>query len=111
MYCRAQLVELTDTYQEIKDLNAEVLAISVDDLSGAMSIAQNLNIPFPILYDPLRDVPRSYMVFDLLGDRLATPSVFIVDRDGVIRWKYIGRSISDRPDTSEVLEQLSRLSS
>ena len=51
------------------------------------------------------------MVYDLLGDRLATPSVFIVDREGVIRWKFVGRSKSDRPDTSELLDQLSKVGS
>ena len=74
-----------------------------------MSVAKDLNIPFPILYDSLREVPRSYLVYDLLGDRLAAPSVFVVDRDGVIRWKYVGSSKSDRPATSEVLDQLAKI--
>ncbi len=96
-------------YEEIQDLNAEVLAISVDDLSGAESIAQGQDIPFPILYDPSKDVPKAYMVYNLLGDGLATPSTFVIDRDGVIRWKYVARSIGDRHPTSRILDLLADL--
>ena len=96
-------------YEEIQGLDAEVLAISVDDLSGATKVVQDLNIPFPILYDPSREVPRLYGVFGLLGDKLATPSTFVVDREGVIRWKYVAGSVSDRPPSSRVLDQLAML--
>ena len=93
-------------YEDIRELNGEVLAISVDDLSGATQIVQQLSIPFPILYDPSREVPQSYMVYDLLGDGLAAPATFVVDREGVIRWKHVGRSIGDRASISEILDQL-----
>ena len=96
-------------YEEIQGLDAEVLAISVDDLSGAEKVVQELNIPFPVLYDPSREVPRLYGVFGLLGDKLATPSTFVVDREGVVRWKYVAGSVSDRPPSSRVLDQLAKL--
>ena len=85
------------------------MAISVDDLAGADNVVQRIGIPFHVLYDPSREVPMSYMVYNLLNDRLATPSTFIVDRDGVIRWKYVGRSIGDRPSTSTILRELTEL--
>ena len=96
-------------YEEIQGLNAEVLAISVDDLSGATKVVQDMNIPFPILYDPSREVPRLYGVYGLFGDELATPSTFVVDREGVLRWKYVGQRVGDRPSTSEILDQLAKL--
>ena len=86
-----------------------MLAISVDNLKEASEVVQMLGIPFPILYDPSTEAPQSYMVFNLLGDGLATPSTFILDKDGVIRWKYIARSIGDRPSVSTILTQLSGL--
>ncbi len=96
-------------YPDIQALNAEVVAISVDDLAGASDIVDKVGIPFPILYDPSRAVPESYMVFNLLGDDLATPSTFVVDRAGVIAWKYVGNSIGDRPDIPTILDQLANL--
>ncbi len=109
MFCREQLVQLTTVYDRITELDAEVLAISVDDLSGASDVVETLGLPFPVLYDPSKEVPQTYMVYDLLKDGLATPSTFIVDREGVIRWKYVGRLKGDRPNTSEILAELARV--
>ena len=86
-----------------------MLAISVDDLSNASSIVQDLDIPFPVLYDPSGNVPRSYEVFELLERNLAAPATFVIDQDGVIRWRYIAREIGDRPPVSLVLKQLREL--
>ena len=86
-----------------------MLAIGVDDLSGATKVVQELNIPFPVLYDPSGTVPRSYEVFELLERNLAAPATFVLDKDGVIRWRYIASDIGDRPPVSLVLRQLSEL--
>ena len=86
-------------YEEIQGLDTEVLAVSVDDLSEAEKVVQEMNIPFPILYDPSREVPRLYGVYGLFGDELATPSTFVIDREGVLRWKYVGQRVGDQPPT------------
>ena len=88
-----------------------MLAISTDDLSGAKSIADRVGIPFPILYNSDTDVVREYGVYNLLGDGRAAPATFVIDAGGVVRWSYIGRSISDRPRPSaqNVLRQLQQL--
>ena len=54
---------------------------------------------------------QAYEVFDLLDDGLAAPSMFIIDADGVIRWKYIGEAAGDRPTLAVIKEQLSGLTS
>ena len=86
-----------------------MLAISVDNLEEASEVVQMLGIPFPILYDPSTEAPQSYMVYNLLGDGLATPSTFVLDKEGVITWKYIARSIGDRPSVSTILTPAIRL--
>ena len=86
-----------------------MVAISTDDLSGASQIAQRLEIPFPILYDSSTEVSRSYGVYNLLGDGLATPATFVIDRQGNVRYGYIGGHKADRPSTEEVIDQLERL--
>ena len=96
-------------YQIIQDLQAEVLAISVDDLSEAAYIVEDIGLQFPVLYNPDADVVRQYGVFDLMGDGLATPSTFLIDRQGNIRWKYVGSSISDRASSQEIISKLKEL--
>ncbi len=68
-----------------------------------------IGIPFPILYNKDADVVKAYGVYDLLGDGLATPATFVIDKQGVIRWKRVGSSVGDRPPASKVLEELGKL--
>ena len=84
------------------------MAISKDELSGATDIAQGLGIPFPILYDPAGDVIGIYGVANPSDDGKASPSTFIVDREGVIRWRFSG-SQSHRAPLDEIVEQLKQL--
>lgn len=86
-----------------------MLAISVDNLDAAGQVVQELGIPFPVLYDTSRAVPKLYMVYDLLGDKLAAPATFILDKDGVIQWKYVGEVIGDRASTDVIISQLEAL--
>ena len=71
---------------------------------------EKVGIPFPILYDIESRVINDYDVGGILKGRLAAPATFILDKHGVIRWKYLG-GIRDRPATSTVLEQLENLAS
>ena len=86
-----------------------MLAISTDDLSGAETIANSIGIPFPILYNKETDVVRAYGVYDLLNDGLSAPATFVIDKEGVIRWKYVGSGLGDRPSVGRILEELGNL--
>ena len=94
-------------YQAISDLNAEILAVSVDDLSKAAYIVEQIGLP--VLYNPDAGVVWQYGVYNLLGDGLATPSTFILDVQGNIRWKYVGRSISDHSSSQQIISKLKEL--
>ena len=85
------------------------MAISTDDLSGAETMVNRIGIPFPILYDSAADVVREYGVYDLLGDGLAAPATFVIDRGGVVRWTHVGDATSDRASAQEILRQLRQL--
>ena len=85
-----------------------MLAVSIDDLSEASNAVETLGLEFPILYDESGDVVRSYGVFNE-GSGYATPSTFIIDTEGVVRWEFIG-SDSHRTSTRDIIEQLELLS-
>ena len=94
-------------YDEIVERGAEVLAVSMDNLNGAESLASRVGITFPVLYTSNESaIPMAYNVFDRLNDGLATPSVFIIDTAGRIVWHKIGRSKTDRVSGSTVLRNL-----
>jgi peroxiredoxin len=100
---------LQEDYAKFQDLNAEILAISVEEPSIGQYVSELLDIAFPILSDPDHAVVDQYGVYNLLGDSVATPSVFVIDTEGVIQWTYVGRSASDRPSNDMILEQLRAL--
>ena len=95
---------------EIRALDAEVLAISVDPPEKSREIVEAYGITFPVLSDPdltaidLFDV--RHVGGGLDGD-IARPATFILDREGRVVWRQLTENwrIRLRPET--VLEQLS----
>lgn len=83
--------------------------MSNDQLSGAERAIDYLDLGFPVLFDPEAVVIESYGVYDTLNDGYATPSVFIIDKSGDVRWKYIGRHYNDRPTNEQIIAQLEAL--
>lgn len=51
-------------------------------------------------------IARAYGVVD---GEVAIPAVFVISREGVIVWQYIGERSSDRPTSALVLEQIDAL--
>ena len=69
--------------------------------------------PFPILCDADQAVSKRLGVFTLEWDRAKVdqnvPTVFIVDRSGVIRFKYVSQNTFDRPSASYLVLVIQRL--
>lgn len=97
-------------YPNFQELNAEILAISVEGPAPGQHVSNLLDLQYPVLSDADHQVTDQYGVYNLLGDTLATPSVFVIDLEGIIRWEYVGQSTGDRPSNKTTLEQLRSLS-
>jgi len=69
--------------------------------------------PFPILCDADQAVSKRLGVFTLEWDRAKVdqnvPTVFVVDRSGVIRFKYVSQNTFDRPSASYLVQVIQRL--
>ena len=99
-------MELQEDYGAISGLGAEILAISTDDLSQAQHAIDVIGLEFPILSDEDAMVIEEYGV---LASGISRPATFVLDRDGAIRWQYVGHSRSDRPTNGEIISQLQDL--
>ena len=99
-------MELQRSLEQFNALGAEIVALSTETLEASTRMAKGQRIEYPVLADPEHQVIGAYGVYDLLGDRRATPSVFIVDEEGTIVWRYVGQNTQDRPDSETILEQL-----
>jgi peroxiredoxin len=69
--------------------------------------------PFPILCDADQAVSKRLGLFTLEWDRAKVdqnvPAVFVVDRNGVIRFKYMSQNTFDRPSASYIVQVIQRL--
>jgi len=97
---------LQEDYPRFEAANSEILAISVEEATIGQHVAELLEIQYPILSDVEHKVVDQYGVYNLLGDSLATPSVFVIDMEGILHWAYVGQSSTDRPSNDMILEQL-----
>jgi peroxiredoxin len=102
----SQLGQLEADLAQFRQKNTKVIAIAVQDEAGAQASVGGANVSFPVLADPDHRVADVYGVYNLLGDGVATPAVFVVDKSGQIAWSYIGQNISDRPNNQTILENL-----
>ena len=102
-------MDLRKDYQTIRGLDAEILAVSNDQLTGAERAIDHLDLGFPALFDPEAVVIERFDVYDSLNGGYATPSAFVIDKSGDIRWEYVGRHYNDRPTNQQVIAQLEAL--
>lgn len=93
-------------FDEFEGRNVGLAAISTDLLVDAERMEVMAGAEFPVLADTNEDVSKGYGVFNLLGDGVATPATFIIERDGGVVWGYVGVDIGDRVPTLVILEVL-----
>jgi mycoredoxin-dependent peroxiredoxin len=88
--CSGELCELRDSFPEAERDDVEVLTASVDSVHVHRTWAEIEGYEFGMLSDfwPHGAVARSYGVFDTERG-LATRGTFIIDKDGIVRWKVV----------------------
>ena len=105
--CTREMCTLRDNLQELNKVNAQVVGISVNDPFTNKAFAQNNNLNFPILSDYNREVVKLYNVYhenfgNLKGYTAAKRSVFILDHNGVIVYKWVSDDPSKEPNYEEL---------
>ena len=98
----------------MKDLGAEVVAVSVDSPEKNRDVVDKAKLGFPILSDANCEMIDAYGVrhigASIEGGDIARPAVFILDADGKIAWRMITDNYRIRVRPEAVIEQLKRLS-
>jgi len=88
--CTGELTAMRDEFPEATSDDVELLTVSVDSGFALRVWSDAEHFAFSLLSDfwPHGDVARSYGVFDdNLG--IATRGTFVIDTDGVVRWKVV----------------------
>jgi peroxiredoxin len=109
--CTTEVCTLRDRMDQFNSLNAQVLGISVDPPFAQKAWADANNLNFPLLSDFDRQVVNLYGVAlqDLAGLEgyvAANRAVFVVDKGGVVRYKWVAPAPVNEPDYDEIGETL-----
>ena len=94
---------------EIRALGADILAVAVTATFSQQAFAESLGVDFPLLSDWDREVCAAYGVqYNVWkGHRgLAKRSVFVIDRTGTVRYRWVTDDAQVLPDLDEAIEAL-----
>ena len=73
---------------------------------------EETGLPFNILVDESREVLKLYGVWQrwgLASWNIARPALFLIDKDGAIRYSFIGQKQDEFPSHAEILAVLEKL--
>jgi peroxiredoxin Q/BCP len=87
--CTKQLVCYNNELAQFSELDAQVLAVSGQDLESHEKFAAQHGFQFPLLADTEKSVARAYGILGPLG--IPRRSVFVIDASGVVR--YVHRAL------------------
>jgi peroxiredoxin len=109
--CTAEMCALRDSLDQLRDLGANVVGISVDGPFANKFFVQNRHLNFPVLSDYRRDVINRYGIVmkdlgPLKGYDAAKRSVFILDKEGKVIYKWVSDNPLVEPDYNEIKSAL-----
>jgi peroxiredoxin len=107
--CSGELCTMRDSFPEANRGDVEVLTVSVDSVHVHRTWAEQEGYKFALLSDfwPHGNVAKSYGVFDD-GKGLANRGTFIIDKEGVVRWKVLTAILQPR-DIADYQKALAEL--
>lgn len=104
--CTKQLCSYQDDLGRFAEFDALVLGISSQNLDSHERFAARRGLTFPLLADPDKAVQKLYGVN---GAFLAKRAVFVIDADGILRWKHVSNLGLTYQDTDTIAGVLATL--
>jgi peroxiredoxin len=132
-YCNRELQKLQDSLQQILDRGAQLIAITPEKQAGIAKTIEKTKAGFPIIADEDMKIMKAYDVayavdgktvdrykmasIDLADNNgqkagavfLPVPAVYIVARDGEIKYRFFDEDYRKRPTVKDILENLKGL--
>jgi peroxiredoxin len=130
-YCNFQIHSLAKEHGEFEKRKVTLVAISVDRVSEASKTKTAYEVPFALLSDPELKAHEAFKVvhqvdqaeFEKLSGygidlerasgqthhKIAVPAVFLVSKNGSVRWAHADPKYKVRPTAKQLLEIIDRL--
>ena len=112
--CTRELCDVRDNISIYDNLNAEIIAISVDSLYTLGKYKDEQNLNFTLLSDWNKQASRAYYsLYEEFGygmKGVSKRSAFIIDGEGIVRYAEVLNNAGEIPDFNKIKETLSSLS-
>ncbi len=108
--CTKEMCTFRDEISKYNNLNANVVGISVDSPFALKAFKSANNLDFTLLSDFSRNAVNSYAVpqndfAGILGYTTAKRSVFVLDKDQKVRFKWVSDNPGVEPDYAVVAKE------
>ncbi len=112
--CPTEITAFSDRYEEFKNLNTEILGVSVDSEFSHLAWIQTDrksggvgDLAYPLVSDIKKEISTAYNV--LTDEGIALRGLFLIDKDGVIQHATInnlafGRSVDETLRTLQAIQ-------
>jgi peroxiredoxin len=106
--CTVEMCAFSEDYAQFQSANTVVLPISVDSVPTLKEFKAKEHMSVDLLSDFKRDVSRRYGT--LLEDKFFSNRAYVlVDRAGMVRWRFMEDTPGTRRENVELLQQLRAL--
>ena len=105
MICRNQLGELAERSEDFEVRGATLVAVSSDEAAETAEWAKDKGIDLVFASDPGGRVIGDWGLREE-GETRSVPATFIVDRQGRIRFRQIGESLTERAEIDDLLSAI-----
>ena len=103
------MAQLRQDYEAFQARDAEILVVGPDSEPAFRDFWAKEGMPFVGLADPTFGVAQRYGQEVKLLKFGRMPAMMVIDKDGQVRHKHYGGSMSDIPPSSEILAVLDEL--
>lgn len=109
--CTKEMCTFRDS---LPKLPGQVVAVSVNDPFTNKAFADTNRLQFPLLSDYTRDLVRKLNIFHndfagLKGYVAAKRSVFVLDKNGIVRYKWVSEDPGKEPNYEEIKTELEKI--
>lgn len=105
--CTAEFGCFEQDLSKLNSLSAQVLGISVDSKYCHKEFAKQLKLNFPLLSDFSKEVCRLYGT--LRPEGFSERAYFIIDKKGIVKFKYIMHTPGERLENQKLIEELKNM--
>ena len=112
--CTKEMCTFRDSMAAFNNLDAKVVGISVDTPFSLAEFAKKNNLSFDLLSDASHEISKTYGALhenfvNVPGLSASKRSVFLLDRDGTVKYAWVSEDPGKEPDYEAVKAELSKI--